>query len=38
MQKELEDAIAIRLIEGYAQPISHMKALAANGAIQLLAM
>ena len=38
MQKELEDAIAIRLIEGYAQPISHMKALAADGAIQLLAM
>ena len=38
MQKELEDAIAIRLIEGYAQPISHMTASAAEGSIRLMAM
>ena len=38
IQKELEDAIAIRLIEGYASPISHMKAYVEDGKIQLLAM
>jgi len=38
IQKELEDAIAIRLIEGYAHPISQLKALAQEGKIQLLAM
>ena len=37
-QKELEDAIAVRLIEGYAHPISQMQATAADGRIQLTAM
>ena len=38
IQKELEDAIAMRLIEGYESPISHMKAYAENDKIELLAM
>ncbi|MGE4276629.1 MAG: ATP-dependent Clp protease ATP-binding subunit [Lawsonibacter sp.] len=38
IQKELEDAIALRLIEGYQYPISQMKAVAENEKIQLLAM
>jgi len=38
IQKELEDAIAMRLIEGYETPVSHMKALAQDGKIHLLAM
>ena len=38
IQKELEDAIAVRLIEGWQYPISHLKALAQDGKIQLLAM
>ena len=38
IQKELEDAIAMRLIEGYDSPISHMKAYAENDKIELLAM
>ena len=38
IQKELEDDIAIRLIEGYAHPISQMRASAEDGKIQLLAM
>jgi len=38
LQKELEDAIAIRLIEGYAHPISHMKAICSEDKIELLAM
>jgi len=38
IQKELEDAIAMRLIEGYESPISHMKAYAEDGEIKLLAM
>ena len=38
IQKELEDSIAVRLIEGYATPISHMKAYAEDDKIQLLAM
>ena len=37
-QKELEDAIAVRLIEGYAHPVSHMQATAVDGHIQLTAM
>ena len=37
-QQELEDAIAMRLIEGYESPISHMKAYAENDKIELLAM
>ena len=38
IQKELEDAIAVRLIEGYAHPISQLKAVSEDGKIQLLAM
>ena len=38
IQKELEDAIALRLIEGYQHPISQMKALAEEEQIQLIAM
>ena len=38
IQKELEDTIAMRLIEGYESPISHMKAYAENDKIELLAM
>ena len=38
IQKELEDAIAMRLIEGYESPISHLKAYAENVKIELLAM
>ena len=38
IQKELEDAIAVRLIEGYAHPISQMQATAVDGHIQLTAM
>ena len=37
-QKELEDAIAVRMIEGWEHPISHLKALAEGDQIQLLAM
>ena len=38
IQKELEDSIAVRLIEGYAHPISQLKAIAQGDRIQLLAM
>ena len=38
IQKELEDAIAMRLIDGYDSPISHMKAYAQDNKIELLAM
>ncbi|MEI3140169.1 MAG: ATP-dependent Clp protease ATP-binding subunit [Lawsonibacter sp.] len=38
IQKELEDAIAVRLIEGYVHPVSHMQATAVDGQIQLTAM
>ena len=38
IQKELEDSIAVRLIEGYAHPISQLKAIAQDDKIQLLAM
>ena len=38
IQKELEDAIAVRLIEGYAHPISQLKAIAGGDQIELLAM
>ncbi len=38
IQKELEDAIAVRLIEGYAHPVSQMQATAVDGQIQLTAM
>ena len=38
IQKELEDSIAVRLIEGYAHPISQLKAIVQEDKIQLLAM
>ncbi len=38
IQKELEDAIAVRLIEGYQHPILQMQATAEEEKIQLLAM
>jgi len=38
IQKELEDAIAIRLIENWEHPISHMKAYAEGEEIKLLVM
>ena len=38
IQKELEDAIAVRLIEGYQHPVSQMKALVEEDTIHLLAM
>ena len=38
IQKKLEDSIAVRLIEGYAHPISQLKAIAQDDKIQLLAM
>ena len=38
IQKELEDAIAVRLIEGYQYPVSQMKALVEDDTIHLLAM
>ena len=38
IQKELEDAIAMRLIDGYDSPISQMKAFASDDKIELLAM
>ena len=37
IQKELEDTIAVRLIEGYAHPVTQMTALADQEQIQLLA-
>ena len=38
IQKELEDAIAVRMIEGWQRPISQLKAAAQDDQIQLLAM
>ncbi len=38
IQKELEDGIALRLIEGYEHPICQLHASAAEDKIQLLAM
>ena len=38
IQKELEDAIAMRLIDGYASPISRMNAYSQNDKIELMAM
>ena len=38
IQKELEDTIAMRLIEGYDSPIRHMKAYSESDKIELLAM
>jgi len=38
IQKELEDAIAVRLIESYANPITQLKVLADEDKIQLLSL
>ncbi len=38
LQKELEDAIAVRLIESYQHPVTQLKAASDGEAIQLLAM
>ncbi len=38
IQKELEDAIALRLIQSYQNPITQLKALAPGEKIELLAM
>ncbi|MCI9156340.1 MAG: ATP-dependent Clp protease ATP-binding subunit [Lawsonibacter sp.] len=38
IQKELEDAIAVRLIEGYQSPVSQLKAVSDGEKLELLAM
>ena len=38
IQKELEDSIAARLIEGYNHPIAHLRASATEDQIELVAM
>ena len=38
IQKELEDAIAVRLIEGWQEPVSQLKAVSDGEALELLAM
>ena len=38
IQKELEDAIAVRLIENYQFPPTHLKALSDGTGIQLLSL
>ena len=38
IQKELEDAIASRLIESYQYPVTHLKAIADGEKLELLAM
>ncbi len=38
IQKELEDAIAVRLIEGYQNPVSQLKAVSNEEKLELLAM
>lgn len=38
IQKDLEDAIATRLIESYQNPFSQMKATVTDGKIQLLTL
>ena len=38
IQKELEDAIAVRLIEGYQNPVSQLKAVSDGEKLELLAM
>ena len=37
IQKELEDAIAVRLIEGYQNPVSQLKAVSNGETLELLA-
>ena len=38
IQKELEDAIAVRLIEGWQEPVSQLKAVSNGEKLELLAM
>ena len=38
IQRELEDAIATRIIDNYAHPITQLKATAENDTIQLFAL
>ena len=38
IQKELEDAIAVRLIQGYQEPVSQLKAVSDGEKLELLAM
>ena len=38
IQKELEDAIAVRLIEGWQEPVSQLKAVSDGEKLELLAM
>ncbi|MCI9352315.1 MAG: ATP-dependent Clp protease ATP-binding subunit [Lawsonibacter sp.] len=38
IQKELEDAIAVRLIEGYQNPVSQLKAVSDGEKLELLAL
>ena len=38
IQKELEDAIAVRLIEGWQEPVSQLKAVSNGESLELLAM
>ena len=38
IQKELEDAIAVRLIEGWREPVSQLKAVSNGDELELLAM
>ncbi len=38
IQKELEDAIAVRLIEGWQEPVSQLKAVSNGETLELLAM
>ena len=38
IQKELEDAIAVRLIEGWQNPVSQLKAVSDGEKLELLAM
>ena len=38
IQKELEDAIAVRLIEGWREPVYQLKAVSNGDELELLAM
>lgn len=38
IQKELEDAIAVRLIEGWQEPVSQLKAVSNGEALELLSL
>ena len=38
IQKELEDAIALRVIESYQNPVTHLKAVGGEEKLELLSM